>query len=70
MTSVSQRQDAQDQEQARAGTLEASLSCSSPTASTLIQITNGLPVSGWVVAGTEFLEPDDLDQAEPVGVRA
>ena len=27
-------------------------------------------VSGWPVRGAEFLEPDDLDQAEPVGVRA
>jgi hypothetical protein len=26
--------------------------------------------SSWQVAGAEFLEPDDLDQTEPVGVRA
>ena len=27
-------------------------------------------VSRWPVPDAEFLEPDDLDQAEPVGVRA
>jgi hypothetical protein len=27
-------------------------------------------VSSWQVATAEFLEPDDLDQTEPVGVRA
>ena len=27
-------------------------------------------ISRWPVPGAEFLEPDDLDQAEPVGVRA
>ena len=27
-------------------------------------------VLSWPIAGAEFLEPDDLDQAEPVGVRA
>jgi hypothetical protein len=27
-------------------------------------------VSGWLVPGAESLEPDDLDQAEPAGVRA
>jgi hypothetical protein len=27
-------------------------------------------VSRWLVPDAEFLKPDDLDQAEPVGVRA